>query len=119
MSVNRIGNGIVKAPFGPADIQTPTFASTIELTIENSVTVVQLTVTAAVTFSLATITQGFAHNAGDTITFTLVDDGSASTVTWGTGLTAVASALVASKTLNVTFIYDGANYVANSSIQID
>jgi len=108
----------ISYPFGNADVQTPTYAATLAVTITDRMTFLAPTVmSGALTVNL-TINEGI--KAGARLFGTFLSDGTARAVTFGTGFTAPVLAGVISKTKTIEFVYDGTTYKPTSvGIQID
>ena len=108
----------VSYPFGNADVQTPAYAATIGATITDRMTIIKPAVlTGALTLNL-TIDQGIL--AGARLLLVALSDGTARTVTFGTGFTSPVLAGVISKTKAIEFVYDGVSYKPTSAgVQID
>ena len=110
----------ISYPFGSADVQAPAYAATLAVTIVNQVTFLSTAaaMSGAMTVNL-TITAGI--KAGARLMCTFLSDGTARTVTWGTGFSqANALAGVISKTKAIEFIYNGTAFVpTGSGVQID
>lgn len=106
-------------PYGSTDIQTPAYAATIAATIQNLMTIIApAQMTGALTINL-TLDQGV--KAGARLLVKALSDGTARTVTWGTGFSnATAMTGVISKTKAIEFVYDGTGFVPTSAgVQID
>lgn len=105
-------------PFGAADVQTPAYAATITATITDLLTIINpATLTGALTLNL-TLDQGI--RAGCRILVKALSDGTARTITFGTGFTSPTLAGVISKTKTMEFVYDGSSFVPTSAgVQID
>lgn len=106
----------IKYPFGPADVQAPEYAGTLALTITNQKTIVDVDLTGACTVNLTIDDEVI---AGAELLIVASSDGTARTLTPGTGFTGVAVAGVISKTKSMKFEYNGSTFVYVSSIQID
>lgn len=108
----------VSYPFGNADVQTPTYAATLAVTITDRMTFLAPTVmTGSLTVNL-TINEGI--KAGARIFGTFLSDGTARAVTFGTGFTAPVLAGVISKTKTIEFIFDGTTFKPSAlGVQID
>ncbi len=112
-------NQVVSAPFGASDTQTPAYAATLAVTITNQITFLSLAaaMTGALTLNL-TIDSQVKKNAKLVCEF--LSDGTARTVTFGTGMAVGTMAGVISKTKMIEFVYDGTIFVPLSSgTQID
>lgn len=108
----------IKFPFGYADVQTPTYAATLAISISDNMTILAPTVmTGALTINL-TINSGVL--AGARLLVVALSDGTARAVTFGTGFTSPVLAGVISKTKTIEFVYDGTSFKPTSiGIQID
>lgn len=106
--MNASENLVVNFPFGAIDTQSPAYAATLAVTIKNQGTIlIPGTMTGAMTINL-TINADI--NAGARLSIQLTSDGTARTVTFGTGFTAVALAGTISKTNKIEFEYDGTTF---------
>ena len=107
----------IKYPFGAADVQTPAFASTIDVTASNNLTLVKPeTLTGAVTLN---VIPGDGLEVGAELHLQVTTDGT-EVLTFGTGATAPAVTGVAGKTWCQSLIYNGSVFVPKGAkIQID
>jgi hypothetical protein len=109
----------ISYPFGLANSQAPAYAATLAVTITDQVTF--LTTAAALTGAMTvnlTLTAGI--RAGARLVCTFLSDGTARTVTFGTGFTSPTLAGVISKTKSIEFVYDGVSFKPTSAgVQID
>lgn len=109
--------GTVMFPNGAFETQTPAYASTLNLTIDNPFTFVKVSVTGNMTVNL---TEVITPPVGSLILIEVVSDSSARTITWGTGMVGPALVTVATKTHVIEFFFDGSNFVASgASAQIN
>ena len=100
---------IIRYPFGKADEQSVTAAATMAATINNSETYITIsTLSAAGTLNL---TIGSGVRTGDKLYVRTTSDGTARTITFGTGFLAKALAGTISKSNLSTFIFDGTVFV--------
>ena len=109
----------ISFPFGNADVQAPTYAATLAVTIIDLMTFLTPTVMiGALTINL-TITTGI--RAGARLFIVALSDTTARAVTFGTGFSqATAMAGVISKTKTIEFVYDGTSFKpTGAGVQID
>jgi hypothetical protein len=108
----------ISYPFGNADVQTPTYAATLAVTITDRMTILAPTaMSGALTVNL-TINEGI--KAGARLFCYFLSDGTARAVTFGTGFTGPVLAGVISKTKALEFVYDGTTYKPTAlGVQID
>ena len=108
-----------KYPFGKADTETLTSASTIALSnISDNLTIFTLATDTTLTINAATLDDGL--NTGAEIVFVLTEStANADTVSWGTNLTGLADPLPSGKTRIVKFIYNGTGFYKVASTQVD
>lgn len=107
----------IQWPFGDADLQTPVYAATLAVTIDNRKTVlVPAILTGACTLNL-TIASGL--RVGAELILKVKATGS-EVLTPGTGMQGPAIAGTAGKTKVVAYEFDGINFVATAAaVQID
>jgi hypothetical protein len=99
----------INYPWGNADVQTPAYASTIAITVNDLATIVEpATLTGNVTFTVAN-TDGIL--AGAELVIQVACDATPRTITFGTGFSASAITGVASKKTTCVFKYDGTNWI--------
>jgi hypothetical protein len=97
----------IKYPFGAADLQQPTYAATLAVTITNNVTIIDPTIlTGNLTINL-TIDSEVGYGA--LILCELTATGTEVT-TFGTGFTSPTLTGVAGKTKCMMFMYDGTSF---------
>lgn len=107
----------VSYPFGPADVQTPAYAATIAVTVNNAKTLLNIAqLTGAATLNL-TIDGDLP--AGAELIVKAQSDGTARDLTPGTGMTGTAIAGVISKTKYATYVYDGSTFVHTATQQVN
>ncbi len=108
----------INYPFGDADVQTVAPAAAVTLTIKNQLTHVEFTpaMAAGMTVNFV-VTPGLKRGAR--VRMKALSDGTARTVTPGTGATGTAEAGVISKTKELTWEFDGTNFELQSARQID
>lgn len=97
-----------EAAFPSVDTQTPAYAATIAVTVdqpETFITPAQLTGAATLNLTLASDLK-----AGAKIHLRLTADGSNRVVTLGTGFLAPAITVVASKTHTCSYVYNGTSF---------
>jgi hypothetical protein len=115
-----LGNSIVNLvwPFAAADTQTPAYAATLAVSINNQLTILEpATLTGAMTINL-TLDAGL--KAGAIILLKHTSDGTARTTTFGTGFSAPAQVGVISKTFTQSFMYDGSAFLPmGAALQIN
>jgi hypothetical protein len=100
---------IIRYPYGKADEQSITAAATMAATITNSETYITIsTLGAAGTLNLTLDTS---VRTGDKLYVKSTSDGTARTLTFGTGFTAKALTGTISKTNLSTFVFDGTAFV--------
>lgn len=111
-------NTFVSWPFGEAEIQTPAYAATLEVTVKNQLTIVDVaTLSGAITINLAIDDQ---VRAGALLQLQLTSDATARTATLGTGFLALAISGTISKTKVANFMYDGTQFVpVGAAVQVD
>ncbi len=108
------GENTLRYPFGAADVQSKAYAATIAADVTNSETIINVAqLTGAATLNL-TVDAEVA--VGARLTVKLEADGTARTVTWGTGFTAVAYQVAISKKATASFVFDGATFVSTGVI---
>lgn len=107
----------VTFPFGPADVQQPDYAATLEVTISDRFTILDPgTLTGAMTINL-TIEAGVPEGA---MLFCEITATATEVTTFGTGFTAPTVTGVAGKTKCIMFIYDGTTFKPTAAaVQID
>jgi len=104
--------------FPAYELQAPAYAAILAVTINQSQTfLTPATLTGAMTINLTINAQ---VTPGAEIILSATSDGTARTITFGTGFTAPALAGVITKTLNQTFVYNGTAFVPKgASLQIN
>lgn len=96
-------------PYGDPDVQTPAYGTPLAVTINDMMTMLTPgTMTGALTINL-TITDRC--RKGAILIIRSTSDGTARTITHGTGFTAVPLAGTISKTNQSLYIYDGTTFV--------
>lgn len=105
-------------PFGAADAQTPAYAAALALTITNQLTHVTLSnaMSGGMTVNLTIDSE---VKRGARLILTAASDGTARTITPGTGMLGTAEAGVISKTKQLVFEYNGTAFVLQAARQID
>lgn len=108
----------INFPFGAASVQAPAYAATLAVNIDNASTVLDLgTLTGATTVNL---TIGANVPDGATLVLRAKSDGTARTVTLGTGFLGLAITGVINKAKTCLFVKQGAVFVqVGASAQID
>lgn len=107
-----------KYPFGPADVRSVAPGATVNLSVSNSKTIVNLgELSAAMTLN-AVIDEDL--EAGAELHITAKSDGTARNITFGTGFTSPALSGTISKTKVASFVYNGATFLPQGTpLQID
>lgn len=96
-------------PMGEADVQTPAYSATLAVTITDQLTFLTPgTMTGAMTINL-TVTSTV--RKGAMIVLRATSDGTARTITFGTGFTSNTLAGTISKTNQQLFVYDGSTFI--------
>lgn len=103
-------------PFGPATVETLDYAATIAADVNNTMTIFTVAMTGAVTLNL-TVEEN--TKVGSMLIVKAGSDGTARTLTPGTGMTGAAVSGTISKTKALTFVYDGSTFVHVGTQQID
>lgn len=107
----------IRYPFGEADSQTLTSASTIAVSVTNSMTIATVSLDTDATINV-TIDEDLP--VGAQLVIIAASDGTARDITCGTNLTGPAIAGVISKTKVAHFVYNGSAFVATAAaVQID
>ena len=97
--------------------QTPDYAAIVAIKTEESITIVEIALTGAITINLDAASKPV---IGDRVIFIFSSDATPRDATFGTNFTGPVLAGVASKTNVQEFVYDGGDFVAVSSpIQIN
>lgn len=112
-------NPVVTYPHGLPDVQMPAYTATLAVTITNQLTF--LSTAAAMTGAMTlNLTINSEVRKGALLVVSLLSDGTARTLTFGTGMAVGTMAGVISKTKNITFVYDGTIFKNDSAgVQID
>lgn len=112
-------NAQVKFPFGAADTETLTSATTIALSeIDDNLTIYTLATDTTATINAASIDDNI--KTGSRLVFVLTEStANADTISWGTNLTGLADPLPSGKTKIVEFIYNGSGFYKVASTQVD
>lgn len=96
-------------PHGPAESIAVAYAGTMAAEVKNSETIITVAnLTGAGTLNL---TVNEAVRKGAVLTLKTSADATGRTLTFGTGFTAAAYAIGASKSVCISFKYDGTNFV--------
>ena len=105
-------------PFGSADVQSFTPAASVTLTIKNQLTIANAdsAMAAGMTINMSA-QQGL--KAGAMVFLRAASDGTARTITPGTGVTGTTEAGVISKTKVLEFVYNGSTFILINARQID
>jgi hypothetical protein len=104
-------------PFGEADVQNIADAATMAVTINNRFTIVNIDEMAQAGTLDLTINGDLP--AGAILLVKAKSDGTARTLTFGTGMTGTSVAGVISKTKYITCMYDGSKFIHVTSQQVD
>lgn len=108
---------IVKFPFGKADLKSEDYDSAIDVDVLNMETLLEIgELTGDLTLNLKVNHQ---VDAGANLTVIAVADGTARTLTFGTGIEAKAHSVTASKKFAYTFKYDGQTFVQTAINQLN
>lgn len=109
--------GIVKFPFGKADVRSVGYTASISVDVLNMETIVNVgTLTGALTIDLSISHQ---VDAGANLSIKVTVDDTNRVVTFGTGFTAVAHTATADKIFLYSFKYDGKTFVQTSVMQLN
>lgn len=103
-------------PFGPADFYEVDSDVTISLSIDNTVTFVEMSLDTSATVNVTPVTGLY---KGSMLYLKITSDGTGRDVTLGTNLVGPEIEGVASKTKVVALIYDGDDFIIVSEQQID
>lgn len=99
------------------DYQNPTYASSIAITTKAHAanTLVQITLTGALTLTIGVGSSTTAPYVGDTVKFLIKSDASIRVVTFSTGFQPAGTlSTVASKTVYAEFVFDGTGWQETS-----
>jgi len=107
----------LKWPFGPADSQSAAYSATIAASIANSRT--ELTIAQMTGAATLNLTIGDEVEIGDELVVRVSADATNRVLTAGTGMTAPAFTVTASKSFVLTYCFDGTNFTLKSSAQIN
>lgn len=108
----------INYPFGDADVQTPAAAASLDLVIKNQLTHVECSSAMAAGMTVNfTVTPGVKRGA--VVRLKAASDGTARTITPGTGAVGTVEAGVISKTKTLIFEYNGTAFELQSARQID
>jgi hypothetical protein len=108
----------VDYPFGKADVQALVAAAAVTATIKNQLTHITFTAALAANMTLNFLIEGQVRT-GARVVVTALSDGTARSVTPGTGALGTAEAGVINKTKQLVFEYNGTAFVLQSARQID
>ena len=108
----------IKWPFGKAEVLAPAFAAALNITVRNNLTFVNVVGAMSAGMTLNVTNEGVIEQ-GARIVLKALSDGTARTVTPGTGCSGVAEAGVISKTKVIEFEYQGTSWVLVNARQID
>jgi hypothetical protein len=110
--------GKIKHPFAPADNTQLTQAATMNLTVRNNKTFVTLSAAMGQNSTLNIANEG-EIDAGATVIMRAASDGTARSLTPGTGCTGTAVSGTISKTNVIEFEWTGATWLLKSARLID
>jgi len=117
-TIDADADGKIEVVFPTHEGQAPTAGATIAVNINRQVTTIDLGELAAAATLNATVSSDVERGA--IIHVKALSDGTARTVTFGTGFTSPALAGTISKTKVQSFIYDGTTFLPmGASLQID
>lgn len=103
-------------PFGPADFYAVDSDVTISLSIDNTVTFVEMSLDTAATVNITPVSGLY---KGSMLYLKITSDGTGRDVTLGTNITGTTVSGVANKTKLVAAIFDGDDFFVVSENQID
>lgn len=103
-------------PFGPATTETLTSAATIAVSVNNTMTICTVALDTNTTINL-TIDEN--TKVGSILIIKAGSDGTARSVTPGTGMTGTAISGTINKIKAISFVYDGSTFVHTGTQQID
>lgn len=107
----------IKYPFGAATKAAVTSGATMALTVDNPVTYATISEMAAAGTLNLTVNEEMPVGA---ILYVRVSaDSTNRTLTLGTGMTANAFTVTASKAFLLTYVFDGSKYIAQSTLQLN
>lgn len=103
-------------PFGNASQVTLDSAATLEASVNNTLTIINVSLATAATLNLTVD----AHTkVGSVLIVKVGSDGTARNLTPGTGMTGTAVAGVINKTKCATYVYNGSTFLHTGTQQID
>lgn len=103
-------------PFGPASTATLTSAATIAASVNNTVTILTVALDTNATLNLTVAAD---TRVGSLLFVRASSDGTARSLTPGTGMTGTAISGTISKTKIISFVYDGTAFRHTGTQQID
>jgi hypothetical protein len=103
-------------PFGPADEYSVDSDVTISLSIDNTVSIVSMSLDTAATVNVTPVSGLY---VGSMLYLKITSDATGRDVTLGTNLTGTTISGVSNKTKMVALIYDGDDFIIVSEKQID
>ncbi len=113
-STNSHASRLVQFPFGEADVKSVTAAAAMEVEVNNTETIVEISeMGAAGTINLKVHGQ---MPVGARLTVRASADGTNRLLTFGTGMTGVAFSVTANKSATLSFVFDGSSYVNTGAI---
>ena len=106
-----------KYKIGSSTVAALAFATTMELTVSESRTIVPIAMTDDATINLASDAE---PSIGDELIVVATSDSTARDLTFGTGITGPALTGVISKTKVQSFVYNGSAFIASAApVQTD
>lgn len=103
-------------PFGPATVETLTYAATIATSVNNTMTIMTVALTGNATLNLTVDAE---TKPGSVLIVKASSDGTARNLTPGTGMTGTAVSGTINKTKTAMYVYDGSTFVHVTTQQID
>jgi len=107
----------IKYPFGPATKSAVTAGATMALSVDNSVTYATISQMSA--DGTLNLTVNDEVEAGDLLYVRVSADGTNRALTPGTGMVGHAFTVTASKSFLLTFVFDGTNFISQSTLQLN
>lgn len=110
-------SGIVKFPFGKADVKSVVYKASISIDVLNMETIVNVgTLTGAITIDLSVSHQ---VDPGANLSIKVIADETNRVVTFGQGFTAVPHTATAEKIYLYSFKYDSKSFVQTAVMQLN
>ena len=98
--------------FGVTDVQSPAYASAIAIVTVHKKTIVKVSVTGGLALTIGTSPDA---EAGDELNIQIANDGTARTVTFGSGFMSAGNLVgTINKTASVNFVHNGTLFVEES-----